>query len=204
VPRYVSVTEVRSKLPHGADIEKLKLFEASLRALDSGLPQDWCISSFKRHAVLFYYVQPPSEFRWDPPEDTDIDKLKLFLAVYYNEPMVNFAHAIHLDYDDLPLDFAREEIRLLRVYSACTGFPLECELEIYSLNNCPPYEPLSYTWGDLAAEKIPILCNGKRLDILPNLCAALENVRPFKLPPWMILDEVDQKSRLIWADAICP
>ncbi|KAN0092380.1 HET domain containing protein [Hyaloscypha variabilis] len=117
--------------------------------------------------------------------------------------MVNFAHAIHLDYDEFPLDFAREEIRLLRVYPAYTGSPLECELETYSLNNCPPYEPLSYTWGDLAAEKIPILCNGKRLDIFPNLYAALKALRPFELPPWERSYGVNQESRLVWADAIC-
>jgi len=53
------------------------------------------------------------------------------------------------------------------------------------------YEALSYCWGDNAAVKTPILCNGARLEITRNLKSALQHLRE------------EEKVRVLWIDAIC-
>ncbi|PVH68561.1 HET-domain-containing protein [Cadophora sp. DSE1049] len=79
-------------------------------------------------------------------------------------------------------------IRLLRLYA---GTYLMCDLIIAHLDNIPPYEALSYCWGDSASRK-PITCNGIRgLSITENLHSALSHLL---LP---------HQPRLVWADAIC-
>ncbi|KAH6665416.1 heterokaryon incompatibility protein-domain-containing protein [Halenospora varia] len=83
-----------------------------------------------------------------------------------------------------------DTIRLLRIYPG-VGTGLVCELEVAHISQLPPYEALSYCWGD-PSDKIPIDCNGSGgLSITKNLHSALLSL----LPP--------DKPRLIWADAIC-
>ncbi|KAF9780403.1 hypothetical protein IL306_000177, partial [Fusarium sp. DS 682] len=55
---------------------------------------------------------------------------------------------------------------------------------------CPPYEAMSYTWGDDKATE-SILVNGGRFDLRPNLFSVLECLR-----------KIDA-ARTIWIDAIC-
>lgn len=82
------------------------------------------------------------------------------------------------------------EIRLLRI-SQDAGHDLICHLEVAYINHLPPYEALSYCWGD-ASDKIAIDCNGSRgLAVTKNLHAALLALR---LP---------NQERVLWADAIC-
>ncbi|KAF7547470.1 hypothetical protein G7046_g8990 [Stylonectria norvegica] len=54
----------------------------------------------------------------------------------------------------------------------------------------PEYEAISYAWGDVS-DKVPIVCHGKELKVTPNLQSALLH---FRMP---------DKSRFIWADALC-
>jgi hypothetical protein len=57
-------------------------------------------------------------------------------------------------------------------------------------NHPPSYEALSYTWGDTGV-KVPTLCDGKRLEVMPNLRDGLRKLR------------CKTHSRTIWADAVC-
>jgi hypothetical protein len=56
--------------------------------------------------------------------------------------------------------------------------------------NCPPYEAMSYTWGDDNATET-ILVNDGQFALRPNLFSALKSLRNVDSP------------RLIWIDAIC-
>ncbi|KAI1012501.1 hypothetical protein LB504_008432 [Fusarium proliferatum] len=66
---------------------------------------------------------------------------------------------------------------------------LECTFETVHLANAPPYEALSYTWGDEAAS-IRILLNGEESLVRPNLAYALAALRI-------------SEPRVLWVDALC-
>ena len=79
-------------------------------------------------------------------------------------------------------------IRLVRLYA---GTYLMCDLIIAHLDSLPPYEALSYCWGD-SKDRFPITCNGVRgLAVTENLHSALKRL------------QLPNQPRLIWADAIC-
>lgn len=89
-----------------------------------------------------------------------------------------------------PLDYPRS-IRLVKLYSArCKTDTVSCDLIHVSLEDCPPFEALSYAWGD-ASVKHTISCSKEQLDINPNLLSALQHLRQL------------DSTRLIWIDAIC-
>jgi hypothetical protein len=87
-------------------------------------------------------------------------------------------------------------IRLLRV-TLTKSFTIECELTEAELSEddqptAPPpkYSALSYTWGD-DATTVPVLCNGRRLEITSNLAEALD------------MTLAANPNRLLWVDQIC-
>ena len=67
---------------------------------------------------------------------------------------------------------------------------LECELEDISLSDDPPFEALSYAWGDCDFSEI-IFCGNAAINITRNLHDAL--IR-FRHP---------DHSRKLWVDAVC-
>jgi hypothetical protein len=80
--------------------------------------------------------------------------------------------------------------RILRLLPGNFEDPIQCELIPTKLDEAPPYEPLSYCWGD-PKDKRPIICHGRRLEITINLFEALRRFRR------------EDQTRLLWADAIC-
>jgi Heterokaryon incompatibility protein (HET) len=111
----------------------------------------------------------------------------------------------HFDYDAVPVDRERQEIRLIRLHLAGDDEPIECTIKAFLLDKCPSYDTLSYVWG--SGKKISIQCNGLRLDILPNLYYALKRYRS----QHNITDKTEgngheeepKSSKWVWADAIC-
>lgn len=81
-------------------------------------------------------------------------------------------------------------IRLLELEPGIWTDPVSCHLFVTELDFAPPYEALSYVWGD-PLSRIPILCNGRSLDITYNLHAAFRRVR------------LHDRPRILWVDAIC-
>jgi hypothetical protein len=56
--------------------------------------------------------------------------------------------------------------RILRLLPGNFEDPIQCELIPTKLDEAPPYEPLSYYWGD-PKDKRPITCHGSR----PEICS---------------------------------
>jgi hypothetical protein len=81
-------------------------------------------------------------------------------------------------------------IRLLVLEPGQNDDPLICSLQESSLDDCPPFEAISYVWGS-PHRTYPISCDSKYLWITPNLEDALRRVR---LP---------HETRCLWADSIC-
>jgi len=85
----------------------------------------------------------------------------------------------------------RKEIRLLSICR--TNDPtdlIECDFQTFELNTAPPFDALSYVWGDLKITT-EIKVGGISIQITTNLCAALKRLREKADVQW------------IWADALC-
>ncbi|KAL3420136.1 hypothetical protein PVAG01_08635 [Phlyctema vagabunda] len=96
-------------------------------------------------------------------------------------------------YEYQSLDTSRDEIRLLRLLpAASSGDKIHGKIFHTSLKDAPPYQALSYTWGDLNGSR-PIFIDGAFLLATPNLRHALQRLRPKQGAPEVI----------IWVDAVC-
>jgi len=96
------------------------------------------------------------------------------------------------------------QIRLLDLkYGHGEGI-LQFDLQTYSLSNRPNYIALSYTWGD-PNETVPVLCDGKTINITRNLNEALWQLRE----NWKsFARKSSSKNRFaqpqyFWIDAVC-
>ena len=92
-----------------------------------------------------------------------------------------------LYYTQLP----EHDIRLVVVlplakFNAC----IECELQQHKVSNAPPYEDLSYVWGD-PDDRVAVICNGFRINVTRSLRNAIRRIG----------DPV--KPKTIWVDALC-
>ena len=81
-------------------------------------------------------------------------------------------------------------IRLLKVLEGEENEEIACELNQYPIHRRPPYDALSYAWGNSSDEK-QIKLNGQPFSIRTNLYAFLVQRRQ------------DHKDVALWVDAIC-
>lgn len=93
-------------------------------------------------------------------------------------------------YGKLSLDRAQFSIRLIRLLPGSFDDPIRCKLFRKTLCGSPPFEALSYTWGD-STDRRPATVNGIEISITKNLAEALRNLRHA------------EKERIMWADALC-
>ncbi|KAI2769031.1 HET-domain-containing protein [Daldinia loculata] len=82
------------------------------------------------------------------------------------------------------------QFRILTLLPGSGEEPLECILSHGDIGESPPYEAISYVWGD-PHDKAGIICNGKPLAITAGLHTVLHH---FRSP---------SEKRSLWADAIC-
>ncbi|MCJ1394390.1 hypothetical protein MMC18_007268 [Xylographa bjoerkii] len=90
-------------------------------------------------------------------------------------------------YSELP---ENDSIRLLRLNHGAGTDGLHGQLIVCELSGAPPYEALSYVWGDGAANG-HLKCDGKDLPITRNLITALCRLRLISM------------DRLLWIDQLC-
>jgi hypothetical protein len=82
------------------------------------------------------------------------------------------------------------QIRLLKLHAGEPEDEIKTSLITVDLHNAPPYEALSYIWGDWDKRRTIQLIEST-CDVTKNLLDALSNLRS------------PNAERLIWADAIC-
>jgi Heterokaryon incompatibility protein (HET) len=80
--------------------------------------------------------------------------------------------------------------RVLHIINPLQEGPVTGELREYNLDDCPPYEALSYAWEGSVRE-CPIDCDGRILFVTKSAEAALRRLIYGKL------------GRPIWVDSIC-
>ena len=101
-----------------------------------------------------------------------------------------------------PVDASKGEIRLIELVMDENDDNVRCKVITTTINNAPAYEALSYTWGSQEG-KLPILLNGQRLDVTPNLHFALINLRRTFTRRYNKLHLASSDPRRLWIDAIC-
>jgi len=79
--------------------------------------------------------------------------------------------------------------RLLLLHPGDNRSHIRVTLKEHSLESCPPYEALSYTWGNEIYHHIE--CDGKLLRIRENAWLALQSLRQ------------EARQTRLWIDAIC-
>lgn len=98
-----------------------------------------------------------------------------------------------------PLRGYRQDIRLLELYYGKDDEDIHCNLVTTPLEFAPPYEALSYTWGD--PNKTTSLSIGKyTLKIRSNLDIALRHLRK---PNHPTSKATESDFRRLWIDALC-
>jgi hypothetical protein len=81
-------------------------------------------------------------------------------------------------------------MRLLRLFPGTGDDPINFELFTTELNSAPPYEAISYAWGDYH-DRQDVICCGHTANITKSLFTGLKR---FRYPGG---------PRILWADAIC-
>lgn len=89
-------------------------------------------------------------------------------------------------YEDLPTETA---FRIAELQPGKDGDSVVCSLRIVQWPDLPKYEGISYSWGDPKL-KVPIVCDGKKVEVSPNLQSALTHFRH------------QDRPRFLWADAL--
>lgn len=84
----------------------------------------------------------------------------------------------------------RTDFRLIRLLPGQRHDPIVCEISRLSLEDHPPYEAVSYTWGDQSMKE-PIFTQAGPLQVTLNCKAALVDLRD------------RYQDRQLWIDAIC-
>lgn len=110
------------------------------------------------------------------------------VADQHTEKKVSQASGTKLEYP--PLEPGSKQIRLLHIEAGISEVA-ECTLHICDLAKEPHYETISYVWGD-PHDRDLVRINGHDVSVPASSARAIRRVR---LP--------EQKSRVIWIDAIC-
>ncbi|OQO14644.1 hypothetical protein B0A48_00025 [Cryoendolithus antarcticus] len=127
---------------------------------------------------------------WRPLRESGEDVASIYtvdprLAWVYEKPVLSpsedtfdsaSGEAYDYDGDNVKLKEGEKCLRLLQVLAGDFEEAIECTLSAYKLAVCPPYEALSYCWGD-TADPVTIKIDGKVMKVTSNLRAALRHLR---------------------------
>ncbi|KAH8799423.1 heterokaryon incompatibility protein-domain-containing protein [Xylogone sp. PMI_703] len=125
-----------------------------------------------------------------PPRHPEVLQLESYLKIVLD----NFPNGVHPPSETSlsiyrPLNVASRNIRLVLIKKGLQESELNATLIDASLDKPPPYEALSYVWGD-RRDPGSLVLNGRQMDITRNLQDALIQLR------------FESQDRLLWVDAI--
>ncbi|KAJ6256954.1 hypothetical protein Dda_7837 [Drechslerella dactyloides] len=73
-----------SRIPEPVDYIAISLVNPA-KMSDTGLPPQWEIRMSNSRGIPYYFHPPTQESRWEPPPNTDSDKLKAYMAANHSE-----------------------------------------------------------------------------------------------------------------------
>jgi hypothetical protein len=88
------------------------------------------------------------------------------------------------------IDSRKGEFRVIWIQAGIFDDPISCQLQTLNIHDEPHYDALSYVWGD-PNDRESISVDGHTFEVTINLFEALKHLRS------------EQRSRCLWADAIC-
>jgi hypothetical protein len=91
-----------------------------------------------------------------------------------------------------PLPDALTHIRLLEVLQGTIGQHVVCAMSVWPLDTAPPYDAISYTWGDPTLT-VPVTINDTKLSVRQNC--------EYVMQQWFTTKT--SVTKYIWVDAIC-
>ena len=96
------------------------------------------------------------------------------------------------------------EIRLLDLEWGRLNQSIRFSLRTYPLDSTPDYIALSYTWGD-PKDTVPVLCDGKTMNVTRNLDEALRQLRESRKALTKEASREHSFNQLLffWVDAVC-
>jgi hypothetical protein len=100
--------------------------------------------------------------------------------------VIDCSHHFRASMDPL----SQDHFRLLYLEPGPKSSEIHCKLATFALQSAPPYEALSYTWGEAVLSR-KIICNGSSLQVTSNLHDALQYLRQI------------EGERIVWIDAVC-
>lgn len=116
------------------------------------------------------------------------------INIRYNAPSTpksaKFSHQKSPLYERVPLDGAKDSIRIISLLPGEWNEPVRCSLTCYRCADEPEYEALSYCWGSMDTTKL-VFVEGRLLPVTDNLLTALRYLR------------LESHPRSLWIDAIC-
>ncbi|KAH8895487.1 HET-domain-containing protein [Thozetella sp. PMI_491] len=104
-----------------------------------------------------------------------------------NKSQIQQSSSNWYQYDPLP---AGQWLRLLHIQPGGDSTPLQVSLTVEDLSNPPPFQALSYTWGD-PSDLYEISCDGQIIQVTKSLRQALCRIRH------------TDRAQTLWADALC-
>src|SRR5271170_4885197 len=105
-------------------------------------------------------------------------------------------------YDDIPLNRAKREFRLLMLDTALIELDPCYTLHNFSLDGTwPEFFALSYAWGD-PRDTVQISVNGQSVLVTRNLQSALRHIQKVQAEN-VYEGRREDKPFYIWADALC-
>jgi hypothetical protein len=116
-------------------------------------------------------------------EDCLRQGLSLFLRRLPADRLISFGYS--------PLKLGEKQIRLLRLDRRIPFLDLKMELITYDFDKAPPYEAISYVWGDSKHRENSVILNDQRYCVTINVFNILRRRSSLF------------KSKLIWIDTIC-
>jgi hypothetical protein len=93
-------------------------------------------------------------------------------------------------YEKLSHESRQDQVRVVELLPGSGTDAIKCNLSHVFLSDNPPYDAISYWWGNVA-DKVKISCDNQSLPIPRSLHSALLRLRS------------ESKPQTLWADAIC-
>lgn len=174
----------------GLDLAFMLQYQCQLKATFSLAPYTWVFLSLHTNRSRRTFINAMSEDLSKTTSSADLvsDNQKRGLPPLYSPlPMTEDGAG---DTEDEDLARKRSFIRLLTILPGKEANTVECELQVVRLSDAPPYEALSYVWGN--PEPVDyVICNRHKKAVTQSLGSALKRLR------------YEDKTRLIWIDALC-
>ncbi|KIW98676.1 uncharacterized protein Z519_00337 [Cladophialophora bantiana CBS 173.52] len=81
---FIYVIDTLTKILLKSSAASAESLQKAMTETDTGLPPDWEVRHSNSKNLPYYFNQKTHESRWEPPENADTDKLKVYMAQHHS------------------------------------------------------------------------------------------------------------------------